>query len=853
MNSPQADEEEIKRALDILIEPGSPVELRAIHKLRNRIDAGVYDGDHQHELASVAAELNKAGAAVYITMNSIDPQLLSRYHNRLQENAKSTATDANITHRRWLLVDIDPIRPKDTPATDEQFNQAVEKAREIYKHLVNLGWPEPVVAESGNGMHLLYRIDLPNDDKSRDLLKGVLNRLAERFDNKAVTVDRTVFNAGRIMKLYGTVATKGDHTALAPWRLSKILKVPETLSLVSPEQLRAFFPAQPLKESKPKVPGTSFNLDGFLSRLGIPYEVDTHDGRQRYKLQHCPFNPEHGKNDAAIFQGTEGILGFKCQHNSCADKTWKDVRALVDGPEGNRRKAYHPPPVTMNELALGESSRNKSSAPLPLPDELMPVASFDFDLLPESLRAWAEDISDRLQCPPDFVAVGIMTTLAAVIGRKVGIRPQEHTSWTVIVNLWALIIGRPGVLKSPALEEVLAPLKRLIAIAIEEYQQILDQYKVGLAVAKLRAEANEKAARKDIANKSDEELLAVLAVTEPRAPILRRYMTNDTSPASLGEVIRLNQNGLLIYRDELVSLLKGLDREDQAEGRGFYLTGWNGDSSYTIDRIGRGLNLYIEAVCLSLLGGTQPGRVSEYISQAIKGGTADDGLIQRFGLMVWPDIGGVWKNVDRTPDSKAKNQAFKVYEYLDKLDPVAIGAHQDTDIDGNPEGIPYLRFDAEALALFLEWRTDLEGRLREGDLHPALESHFAKYRKLIPSLALIIHMADRNCGQVGKQATLQALAWGEYLETHALRAYAAGLQPDVATAKAILKRIKKGDLAKSFSTREVSRPKWSMLTDIDRVKNALRLLVDYNHLHEERVETGGRPTTIFHFNEGEPR
>ncbi len=490
--------------------------------------------------------------------------------------------------------------------------------------------------------------------------------------------------------------------------------------------------------------------------------------------------------------------------------------------------------------------------PEPLPDELLPVEPFDFALLPENLQAWAKDISDRLQCPPDYVGVGIMTTLAAVIGRKVGIRPQERTSWTVVCNQWALIIGRPGILKSPAIEEDLGPLKRLVAKAINDHKALYEEYKKGLALAKLKAEASGKALKRNIGQKTDEELLSTLSVDEPEEPILHRYMTNDTSPASLGEVLRHNPNGLLIHRDEMVSLLKGLDREDQAEGRGFYLTGWNGDSAYTIDRIGRGLNLHIEAVCLSLLGGTQPGRISEYIMQAIKGGTADDGLIQRFGLLVWPDNGKSWKNVDRYADTKAKNQAFQIYDYLDKLNPVAIDAQQDINFEGNPEGIPYLRFDQEAADLFLEWRTDLEHRLREGDLHPALESHLAKYRKLIPSLALIIHLADNGSGPVGRDATLKALAWGEYLESHAKRAYGAGSQPDVVTAKAILKRIKKGDLPTSFTARDVYRKGWSMLSDSAKVNDALRLLVDYRHLSEQEVTTAGRTGTVFTLNGGQP-
>ncbi|MFA5905803.1 MAG: DUF3987 domain-containing protein, partial [Desulfobacula sp.] len=496
------------------------------------------------------------------------------------------------------------------------------------------------------------------------------------------------------------------------------------------------------------------------------------------------------------------------------------------------------------------SKKPQDKKPEPLPDELLPVEPFNFALLPDSLRPWAQDICERIQCPPDFVGVGIMVSLATVLGRKIGIRPQARTDWTVTPNLWGLVVGRPGVLKSPALDATLAPLNRLVLKANAEYDEAYTQYKAELALSKMQAEANEKQAKKRLASDVNADVLSLLAGDEPETPILCRYKTNDSTPASLGELLRQNANGLLVYRDELVSLLKGLDREDQAEGRGFYLTGWNGDSPYTFDRIGRGLNLHIDAVCLSILGGTQPGRLAEYIRHAVKGGAADDGLIQRFGLMVWPDTGGTWKDVDRYPDTTAKNEAFKVFDYLDKLNLNAIGAQQDNDIDGNPEGQPYLRFDPGGLELFLEWRIDLETRLRSNELHPALESHFAKYRKLIPALALIIHLADGGTGPVTEKATLQALAWGDYLETHARRAYGAVSQPEVATAKAIIAKIKKGDLPASFTSNNVTRPGWAKLSDREQVADALRLLVDYGWLWEERTVTGGRPSIIYHTIEG---
>ena len=495
-----------------------------------------------------------------------------------------------------------------------------------------------------------------------------------------------------------------------------------------------------------------------------------------------------------------------------------------------------------------EHPRRVTVKPEPLPDELLPVAPFDFELMPESLRPWVMDICERMQCPPEFVAVPAMVGLGAVIGRKVGIRPQGNTDWTVTANQWGVLVGRPGMQKSPAIDAALAPLKRLAAQANSAYQNDMAEYEQQKIIAKLRQEAWEKEAKKALKDNPNADLKCPMNIEDPDHPILRRYIANDTTPESLGELLRQNPNGILAFRDELVSLLKGLDREDRAEGRGFYLTGWNGDSAYTFDRIGRGLHMHIEAVCLSLFGGTQPGRLSEYIRIAVKGGSADDGLIQRFGLMVWPDTSAEWKEVDRWPDNEAKNRAFQVYDMLDRLDPMAIGASQDTDIDGDPEGMPYLRFEPTALELFQEWRANLEVMLR-GGLHPALESHFAKYRKLIPSLALIIHLADGNHGPVTKEATLKALAWGEYLQTHAYRAYASASMPEVGVAKAILKRVKSGDLKSPFSSRDVWRPGWSKLTDRDQVAEALKMLEDYGWVITERIQTGGRTATLYHVHE----
>ncbi|HKF93565.1 MAG TPA: hypothetical protein VKB96_02995 [Gammaproteobacteria bacterium] len=201
LDIPAPDKAAITKALDILFDPTDVIELRALHKGRKRTDAGYFDCAHRDRLVAEAVQLSKAGAAVYINLNPLDPQLLARCCNRVQEYASATATDANVIRRRWLLLDFDPIRPKDTSATDTQFKAAKDCARACYKSLKGEGWPKPLAAESGNGMHLLYPLELSNNNESRDLIKGALAGLAQGFDTEQVTLDQTVFNAGRIIKL----------------------------------------------------------------------------------------------------------------------------------------------------------------------------------------------------------------------------------------------------------------------------------------------------------------------------------------------------------------------------------------------------------------------------------------------------------------------------------------------------------------------------------------------------------------------------------------------------------------------------------------------------------------------------
>lgn len=490
-------------------------------------------------------------------------------------------------------------------------------------------------------------------------------------------------------------------------------------------------------------------------------------------------------------------------------------------------------------------SAQQQQAELPEPLPAIPsVDPFDYDYLSPIVRGYVKDIADRMQCPADYLGATVYAMLAGVVGRKVGIRPMRLDNWTVVPNLWAASVGNSGTLKSPAQAATLAPIKKLASDAFTKYETELEEYEQHIQIQQLRASASKTAAKKklkDDPNADVKDLIQTDSISEK--PLLRRYITNNSTYEALGDLLIQNPNGLLIESDELVGLLKQLDSSGQEPARAFYLTAADGDKGYTFDRIGRGKALHVPALCISIIGGIQPGVLSQYVRDAVGGGAGADGLLQRFGLLVYPDISKEWREVDRYPDADAKESMHKLINSLDNFNAFEKGAESDEYCK-----IPYFHFDEQAQALFSEWRCNLEMRLRSGDEHEAFVSHLSKYRKLVPSLALINHLCDRGYGAVDEKSLLRAIAYSEYLESHARRVYSFAIRPDIAAAKTLLNRLHSAKIDKTFTAREIRRKGWSGLDTPQKAQAAIDVLVEYSHLLETEIDTGGRPTKIYTLN-----
>jgi hypothetical protein len=443
--------------------------------------------------------------------------------------------------------------------------------------------------------------------------------------------------------------------------------------------------------------------------------------------------------------------------------------------------------------------------------------------------------------------------LAGAVSRRALIQPKANdTGWVVTPNLWGGIVAPPGLMKSPVIAAVTRPLNQIQTEWRQEHEDALkgyardrEEHELKRAAWRDQFKANTKKGAPAPGRPED----------EPQEPKLRRLIVNDATFEALHQTMSENPEGILVIRDELTGWWSQLDRAGREGERAFCLQAWNGDTGHTIDRIGRG-TIHVPHCCMSMLGGIQPGRLRSYLVDALKDGPTNDGLIQRFQLLVWPDIPATWRYIDRKPNAACEEGASQVLRRLVQLD------------SDNP---PLFRFDPDAQQLFIAWLTDLESRLRAGELHPAIASHLSKYRSLMPSLALLFELADRAAGDfdgfvgstqgesqnfwVSLDHTRQAAAWCDYLEPHTRRVYSCIVTPQMRAARELADKIKRRKVGAGgfFSCREVYRMGWSGLESPEAVKMAAEILQDAGWVRPADGESPdslgrGRPANRYQVN-----
>lgn len=461
--------------------------------------------------------------------------------------------------------------------------------------------------------------------------------------------------------------------------------------------------------------------------------------------------------------------------------------------------------------------------PQPLKTTHPPVEPFYEGLLPDAVRPFALDVAELMQVPLDFAAVASVNALAGAVNRRARIQPKERDdSWRVVPNLWGGLVAPPGGKKSPLMGLINGPLMEIENRLQREY---------AASWAKFQSASRPSA-------------------DEPDKPKRRRLVVNDATFEQLHVIMSENSGGVFVIRDELTGWLGELDRAGREGERAFFLSAWSGDRPHTIDRIGRGC-IHVPACCLSMFGAIQPALLRGYLNSDATTRLADDGLIQRFQLLIWPDAPPTFTYIDRRPDSWARQTFYTLCERLTALD---------------PENPLLFRFGPEAQEVFVDWLSDLETRLLGTSLSPLMAGHLGKYRSLFPSLALLFELADRVVSEgfggfspnerftVSFENAWKAINWMVYLESHAARIYSLCGTPEQSAATQLGEKIKFGIIREdSFSCRQIAHKSWRGLNSVERVKSACLVLEKLHWLRNvterpAKGSDGGRPSLRYAIN-----
>ncbi|WP_436716401.1 YfjI family protein [Roseiconus lacunae] len=699
---------------------------------------------------------------IYVTCNPVSPSLRARSHNKVTQVDKQSS-DNDVVRRRWLFLDIDAKRSSGVSSTGAEMQAAVGVAETIADAMQSRGWPDPLFGMSGNGAYLCYRIDLPNNQESTDLIKRVLVGLSKEFSTDEAEVDTSTFNPSRIMKVLGTVARKGDdfrpdsvsQDEHRPHRRSWFRSPAIAPSALSIEQLESVAAE---KETPPKSKpygsyGGEFDLASWIAKHGLDVRSPKdYLGGQKWQLSSNPLC-EHKAPDVWIGQTGEGVIAAKCSHNSC-NWNWHDLREHFEPKRDRyhqreeRPKAKH---VHEADFAAGAgSSADKKVEPI---DDYRP---FPTDLLPAVLGEYVRQSAKAIGCDEAYVALPAMTAIGAAIGNAR--RLQMKRTWHVLPTIWTAVVGLSGTAKTPAQKQALAPFKRLQSEAMQEHRAAMEAYEADLEVYEAERKKNKGVPTGD----------------KPDKPKCRRILVQDITTQALAPMLADNPKGVLLSRDELAGWFASFNQYNGKKGadESAWLSMFDGDS-ITVDRKSEDSQaVFVPSAVVSITGGIQPAILRESLTAEHR----SSGLAARILMAMPPRKLAGWTEDDVDfPVTEAMRQTFESLHDFSMV----------TDEDGHlrPQVVKMNEGAKDIWVAFYNDQIAIAETITDED-EAAVAS---KLRGYVPRIALLLHCCRQAAGEfvsddLDSDSMLAAIGIVEWFGTEIRRIYTS-LDDDKATAK----------------------------------------------------------------------
>jgi Protein of unknown function (DUF3987)/Bifunctional DNA primase/polymerase, N-terminal len=486
-------------------------------------------------------------------------------------------------------------------------------------------------------------------------------------------------------------------------------------------------------------------------------------------------------------------------------------------------------PVKQLAAAAAETKSNPWPPVTPLEDKLSPVAVFKPEFLPDSIRPWVTDVSERMSVPLDFAGICALGTIAGVIGRRAFVCPKaKDKDWKEAIALSGAVIADSGKAKTPTW-------KTFTNVVVEKendwnkrHAQQTTKFEEDLESWEALSKAN-----KEIEKKSG---VAQNTPPPPEEPApCRCLILNDATPEKMHDIMKKNPCGLFYLRDELSSWVAEFDKEGREQQQGVFLAAMNGNDPYKVERIGREAGSAI--MCASVFGGFQPDMFREFLNNT---SNVSSGMIPRFSLLVWPDDCNL-PIVDRIADDSAKQQYRHIINELAEMGEKQV----------------YIHFSTEAQPIYNDWWAQMDQRVKAEE-NPGKRSHLAKYKGVLPKIAALLQIIDLvSVGTLSGNLTIdvshltRAIDLLVYLETHMHRVYDCIQNPIQKAESAIAKLIEKGDLKSRFTIRVIQRKHRRDLSKAEYIDLALETLEEkcwVRKVESEPGPKGGRPVVYWNIN-----
>lgn len=731
--------------------------------------------------------------AIYYTINPVKPALKARAKNILIDSyGKPTTSDKDIVKRKWLLIDVDPIRESGIPSTNEQHKHSKDKVEEMWKYLHNEGWENPLVVNSGNGYHLHYKIDINTKDDG--VIEQLLKRLADRFDDDIVKVDTGVFNPSRICRLPGTMNRKGSdcpeegmphRMANLDWHPEEDIKIIEQDKIKNvanwqeSEQQDSNKEEQHIdsedKQYKPNE-NKDFKLQEWLNKNSIEYSIGRDkDGYQIFRLKKCPFEREHIGTHPSILKFNDTSYGYKCFGERCTDKTWKDLKTKFDVQWSNEGQNEEKTTKTV------QWDNRPTKLTLPMAMELNP------DMVPELIWDYSSEISDKINTHKEYVAISMLAAISSTIGRKFCMKVSD--TFKIQCNNFHILLGTSSQNKSSPMDMVMAPIIKLDSLEANKYHKLMEKYKEKLKqredrIEKIYDEIKELENKKqtqtsvklfdteDIINEQIEELQNELDTMEKIIEPAQKYCyIDDTSESALNNALLDNPNGILFYNDESASLFDSFTQKYNNGLKSFLLKAWSGNKPHRVIRGGTGTKdkkiITIPNALVSILGSIQPDVFKKFLENRLN---ITSGFAHRFQMIVMPEESEeVYEfeeqPIDRRIEKRYHNVIEKLYNYPEEKENGGILSRT-------------IIFEDDAQQSWKDYHERLVNWTRNKNLPEIYKSHFKKYDYLMPGLCLIYHLIENPIdkindypGRVSIENVRRAERMTEFLATHAIKIF----------------------------------------------------------------------------------